>query len=111
MAKGGKRLLGLLAIGAAAAGTYYYLQKKNSSIPTNMEDDEDLDNFEEDMEAKEEKGKRSYVSLDFDKVEQKVQGAAEKIGEVAGKAASSIGNMFAQAEGKVEDFFDEEDEN
>lgn len=109
MAKKRSKLLSLMAIGAAAAGTYYYLKKKNESIPENMEEDDDLDNFDEDVDdgpvTKE--GKRSYVSLDFNTVEKKVQDCVAKVAETADKAASVIGEKLQDAAGRVEEFFDD----
>lgn len=102
--------LKLLVIGAAAAGTYYYLKKKNSGIPTNMEDDEDFDNFDEDVDdgpASKGASKRSYVSLDFDTVSEKAKDAANKFAEAADKAAGVIGEKLGKAAGKVEEFFDD----
>ncbi len=66
MAKGfGKFLLTVTALGVAAAGAYYYLEK-NDMLPKNAlrynpdDDDEDFDHFEDDDLEKE----RSYFTLD-----------------------------------------------
>ncbi len=109
MAKKRSKLLSLLAIGAAAAGTYYYLKKKNEDIPENMDDDDDLDNFDEDVDdgPAPKTGKRSYVSLDFNTVEKKVQDCVSKVAETADKAASVIGEKLQDAAGRVEEFFDD----
>lgn len=102
------RLLSLMAIGAAAAGTYYYLKKKNEKVPENMEEDEDLDNFDEEVDEDRPKAeKRSYVPLDFGTVEKKVQDAVTKVAGTADKAASVIGEKLQVAAGKVEEFFDD----
>lgn len=109
MAKLGKSLFALAALGAAAAGAYYYMQKKNSDIPANMDDeDEDMD-FDSDVVDAETtaKTKRSYVNLDFNTVEEKAKGFAGKAAGFAAKAGDSISNFFSQAEGKVEEFFDD----
>lgn len=42
-------LFGALA-GAAAAGTYYYLQKKNTVPADNIDDFDDFDDFDEDLD-------------------------------------------------------------
>lgn len=42
-------LFGALA-GAAAAGTYYYLQKKNSAPANELDDFDDFDDFDEDLD-------------------------------------------------------------
>ena len=108
MAKFGKSLLELTIIGAAAAGTYYYLKKQDGNVPADMDEDDDFDNFDADVEdgaasAK----KRSYVNINFNTVEEKAKVAAEKVADVASKAADSIGSFLNQAEGKVEEFFDD----
>lgn len=106
MAKLGKSLFALAAIGAAAAGTYYFL-KKNENIPANMEDDEDFD-CDIDVDGEEAAApKRSYVNLDFNTVEEKAKDLAGKAAGFATKAGDSIQNFFSQAEGKVEEFFDD----
>ena len=108
MAKFGKSLLALTIIGAAAAGTYYYLKKQDGNVPADMDEDDDFDNFDADVEdgaasAK----KRSYVNINFNTVEEKAKVAAEKAADFASKAADSIGSFLNQAEGKVEEFFDD----
>lgn len=106
MAKG-KKLLFWTAVSAAAAGAYYLYKKNTSEIPVDMEEEDDVETFgdEVDIDAKPEK--RPYVSLDFNTVEQKVQDAASKVVDVAGKAATSIGNILKQGEERVEEFFDD----
>ncbi|MBO4678166.1 MAG: hypothetical protein J5626_00700 [Lachnospiraceae bacterium] len=110
MAKKGKKLLSLMARAAAAAGTYCYLKKKNEEIPTNMEDD-DFDEFDVDVDdgpvSKSSNGKRSYVSLDFNTVEEKVKGAVSKVADAADKAKEVVGEKLGVAAGKVEEFFDD----
>jgi len=110
MAKKGKKLLSLMALAAAAAGTYCYLKKKNEDIPANMEDD-DFDEFDVDVDdgpvSKSSNGKRSYVSLDFNTVEEKVKGAVSKVADAADKAKEVVGEKLNVAAGKVEEFFDD----
>ena len=110
MAKKGKKLLSLMALAAAAAGTYCYLKKKNEDIPANMEDD-DYDDFDVDVDdgpvSKSSNGKRSYVSLDFNTVEEKVKGAVSKVADAADKAKEVVGEKLNVAAGKVEEFFDD----
>ena len=50
MAKFGRSLLTITLLGAAAAGAYYYLKKKDGEVPADMDDDEDFDNFDADVE-------------------------------------------------------------
>lgn len=111
MAKKGRKLLALAAISAAAAGTYYYLKNNKKDVPVNMGDDEEDDFETEDLdetEAKDEKEeKRPYVSLDLDTLEQKVRDAADKVTDVAGKAASQLGDVIKKGSERVEEFFDD----
>ena len=111
MAKKGKKLLSLMALAAAVAGTYCYLKKKNSEIPNNMEDDDDFDNFDVDVDdgptSKSTSGKRSYVSLDFNSAKEKVMDVASKVAEKAEELSAVAGEKFNAAAGKVEEFFDD----
>ncbi|MBR6309539.1 MAG: hypothetical protein IKR39_13140 [Lachnospiraceae bacterium] len=111
MAKKGKKFLSLMALAAAAAGTYCYLKKKNSEIPNNMEDDDDFDNFDVDVDdgptSKSTSGKRSYVSLDFNSAKEKVMDVASKVAEKAEELSAVAGEKFNAAAGKVEEFFDD----
>ncbi len=101
-----KKLFTFLTVTALAAGAYYYLQKKNSAVPENMDDD--IDDFEDDVEDQApSKSKRNYVNLDFNTVEQKVSEGISKVADVATKAADSIGAKLSQAESKVIEFFDD----
>lgn len=110
MAKKKHGFLKFLVVSAAAAGTYYYLKKKNSDIPENMDDEDDIDNFDEDVDdgpVAKSAGKRNYVNLDFNTVEQKAKDAAAKVAETAEKAAATIGEKLQSAAGRVEEFFDD----
>lgn len=76
--KFGKFLLFTAAIGAAAAGTYYYLQNKNVKSQDEDDDFDDFDDLDEDFDEDDEDGEtdsqeRSYVSLDFDGSKEKVE--------------------------------------
>ena len=55
--------------GVAAAGTYYFLQKKNEIPELDVDDIDDFDDFDDDFDEEFESNpkpkKRSYVSLDF----------------------------------------------
>lgn len=51
--------------GAAAAGTYYLLQK-NEAVKNQDEIDDDFDDFDDFDDENEVKQKRSYVSIDLD---------------------------------------------
>lgn len=109
MAKKGHKLLAFAAITAAAAGAYYYFKNSNKDVPVNMGDDEDDDFINEDLDDVDEKvekaEKRSYVTLDS--LEQKVRDAADKVSDVAGKAATQIGDAIKKGSERVEEFFDD----
>jgi len=109
MAKKGGKLLGLLAIGAAAAGTYYYMKNKDSKIPENMDDD-DLDNFDEDVDdgpTAKPTEKRAYTNLDFNTVEKKVKDTVVKFADTADKTASKVSDKLQGCATKIEEFFDD----
>ncbi len=75
-----------------------------------MDDDEDLDNFDEDFDdgpTPKASAKRSYTSLTFGDIENKVKDAAAKVADTADRAAGTIGEKLSQAAGKVEEFFDD----
>lgn len=83
--KFGKFLLFSAVAGAAAYGTYQYLQKKddNSSSGKSEDTDDDFDDFSEDLDEEETATKpRSYVSLNLDKAEAIASEAFHKAKEV-----------------------------
>lgn len=110
--KFGKVLMVTAALGAVAAGAYYYLQNKDSFVDDDFEDDDDFDDFDEDLD---EDSDRNYVDLDLDKAEEFKEGldaakadAAEK---VVGAAKETVEKTAEKAETKVEEFFDDEDDS
>lgn len=109
MAKKGHKLLAFAAITAAAAGAYYYFKNNNKEVPVNMGEDDEDDFINEDLDEVDEKvekaEKRTYVSLDS--LEQKVRDAADKVTDVAGKAATQIGDAIKKGSERVEEFFDD----
>lgn len=83
--KFGKFLLFSAVAGAAAYGTYHYLQNKDdkSSSDKNEDTDDDFDDFSEDLDEEEIATKpRSYVSLNLDKAEAIATEAFHKAKEV-----------------------------
>ena len=126
--KFGKFLMATAALGAAAAGAYYYLQGKNRFADESFDDDDDFDNFDDDLEEDEtsKEADRSYVDLDLEKAEEfkeglkaataeasdKVVGAvkdtAEKAADTVKEAAGTVKKAADQAEVKVEEFFDDD---
>ena len=77
MAKWGKKLLGLAAIGGAAAGLVYYLKSKEELDLDDFDDELDDDDFDLDNDLKP-VGERGYVPLTPKK---------EHIGEAIAKEA------------------------
>ncbi len=109
--KFGKFLMMTAALGAVAAGAYYYLQNKDSFVDDDFEDDDDFDNFDEDLD---EDADRNYVDLNLDKADNFKEGldaakadAAEK---VVGAVKETAEKAVEKAETKVEEFFDDEDD-
>lgn len=80
--------------GAVAAGTYYYLQKKNDAPSKDMDDIDDFDDFDEDWDdddiddipSSASKG-RSYVALDLDNAKEII---GEKVIETLDKTKEKI---------------------
>lgn len=80
--------------GAVAAGTYYYLQKKNDAPSKDMDDIDDFDDFDEDWDdddiddipSSTSKG-RSYVALDLDNAKEII---GEKVIETLDKTKEKI---------------------
>ena len=107
MAKKGNSFLKFAAISALAAGAYYLYKKSSTEIAVDMEDDDDVEGFDEDLDGEVKPEKRPYVSLDFNTASQKVQDVAGKVADVAEKAATSIGNIIKMGEERVEEFFDD----
>ena len=85
-----KFLLFVSTVGAAFAGAYYFMKSKKSS-PAEEDDYEDLDDDSEEDSDKE----RSYVSLNSDKDTSERNAAKEE----------------APAGAKVEELFDDEDDD
>ncbi|MEG1848487.1 MAG: YtxH domain-containing protein [Lachnospiraceae bacterium] len=63
--KFGKFLVFTAAVGAVAAGAYYYMQNKKDEI---SEDEDDFDDFDDDLDdtTPDSSQERSYVSLNLD---------------------------------------------
>ena len=79
MAKGfGKFVLFCAAVGAAAAGAYYYLNKQDELYPEYEDDDfDDFDDFDDGESA----SGRNYVDIEH---------GQEKAGDAAEKAADAV---------------------
>ena len=92
--KFGKLVLFSALAGAAAAGTYYFLQKKQENPFKVMDDIDDFDDFDDDFDedfddtAEIPHGKnRSYVSLDLDSAKEII---GEKVIETIDKTKEKI---------------------
>ena len=85
MAKWGKKLLGLAAIGGAAAGLVYYLKSKEELDLDDFDDELDDDDFDLDNDLKP-VGERGYVPL-TPKKEAEDADASDDINEAIAKEA------------------------
>lgn len=101
--KFGKFLLFTAAVGAVAAGTYYYLQNKSPNIEEDDDDFDDFDDYDDDFDD-EEDAERSYVSLNLDNAATASPAQAEDTAPQPDQAEVS-----SKPEEKVEEFFDDED--
>lgn len=112
--KFGKVLLFTAAAAAACAGVYYYFQNKEKfSANFNGDEDDDYDDFSDDLEDTE--ANRSYVALSH---ENSPEGTASPADQDASKEdapfeklSSLVSDAAEKTEEKVEEFFDEDDEN
>lgn len=116
--KFGKFLMTTAALGALAAGAYYYLQKKEALDDEIFDDDEDFDDFEDDLDEDDDT-ERKYVDLDLSKA---ADAAAEKSddfkegldaakAEASEKIVGAVEETAKATEAKVEEFFDDDDDN
>lgn len=91
--KFGKLVLFSALAGAAAAGTYYYLQKKNEDPLKDMDDIDDFDDFDDDFDDEDDdmemphNKNRSYVSLDLENAKEII---GEKVIETIDKTKEKI---------------------
>ncbi|MCR5558169.1 MAG: hypothetical protein K6F75_11505 [Butyrivibrio sp.] len=101
----GKFILFCITVGAAAAGVYYYLTKRDAAIADEFDED-DFDDFE-DFEDEEEDtpeikfGSRKYVDIKTSESEESDSKKDEELDE-ADKASEE------PAASKSEEFFDDE---
>lgn len=114
----GKFLMVTAALGAVAAGAYYYLHGKDSFVDDNFDDDDDFDNFDDDLDDEEaaQDADRNYVDLDLEKADEFKEGlsaakaeATDKIVGAAQETAEKVKEAADKAEVKVEEFFDDDD--
>lgn len=114
--KFGKILMATAAIGAVAAGVYYYLQGKDSFVDDDFDDD-DFDNFDEDLDEEESSEKkeadRNYVDLDLEKsnAEGFKEGLDAAAADATEKVVGAVKETAENVETKVEEFFDDEEDS
>ena len=117
--KFGKVLMVTAALGAVAAGVYYYLQGKDDFVDDNFDDDDDFDNFDDDLDDDEtaKEADRNYVDLDLEKAEEfkeglnaakvevtdKVVGAAKAVGEAVDTVKEEAAEAVTDATEKTTD--------
>lgn len=126
--KFGKFVMTTAVLGAIAAGAYYFFMKKDAFFDEDFDDDY-YDDFDEDLDddvaADKSETDRKYVDLDLTKASEKVEEAveekadefkeglnavkAEATDKIVG-AAKETAEAVNEAEAKVEEFFDDEDE-
>lgn len=116
--KFGKVLMVTAALGAVAAGVYYYLQGKDDFVDDNFDDDDDFDNFDDDLDEDEtaKEADRNYVDLDLEKADDFKEGlnaakaeATDKIVGETKEVADKVKETAEKVEVKVEEFFDDDD--
>ncbi|MCH5248588.1 MAG: hypothetical protein J1E98_01580 [Lachnospiraceae bacterium] len=123
--KFGKFLMTTAALGALAAGAYYFFMKKDEFLDDDFDEDDDFDDFDEDLDDDvESEADRKYVDLDLSKTAEKIEEMAEdkeddfREGLNAAKAEATdkiVGESNEPAdsadnsETNVEEFFDDED--
>lgn len=93
--KFGKFVLFSALAGAAAAGTYYYLQKKQNDPLKDMDMADDFEDFDDEFDdetfdAEDPSKNRSYVSLDLENAKEKL---GEKVIETIDKAKVKVENF------------------
>ena len=118
--KFGKFLMVTAAVSAVAAGVYYCLQNRDSSVDDDFDDDDDDDDFDDDLDDDEtsKEADRNYVDLDLEKAEEFKEGldaakaeATDKIIGAAKEVTDKVKETAEKAEVKVEEFFDDESDD
>lgn len=105
--KSGKVIFWGLIIGAAAAGTYHYLQNKKKAATA--EEFDDFDNFEDaakDTQAKD----RHYVPLNLDDAKAFVSSTIGKAKEAVSKVSKKLQKEDIEDDVIIDDIFDDSDD-
>lgn len=106
--KFGKFLVFTAAVGAAVAGTYYYLQKKSHLASEYDFDDDDYDDFSEDLGESD--APRSYVPLTKETEASQELNAEFNADNTSESNFSSLAeDVTKKVDETVEEFFDEEE--
>ena len=112
----GKFILFCITVGAAAAGVYYYLTKRDAAIADEFDDD-DFDDFEdfedEDEDTPEIKfGSRKYVDIKASESDDKSGEASESASSASSEAGSELDEEDSSSKepsaSKSEEFFNDE---
>lgn len=114
--KFGRFLLFSAAVGAVAAGAYYYFQNKEKISNDDFDEDDDFDDFSEDLDSESahtDPAERSYVSLDLNNENASSSESgktAENDSAGTKEALTNLEKAAESAKAKVEEFFNEEED-
>lgn len=97
-----------LVIGAAAAGTYHYLQNKERAVAADEFDD--FDNFEDATDDTQTKD-RHYVPLNLDNAKAFVSNTIDKAKETVSKVSRKLQKEDTEDDTIIDDLFDDIDES
>ena len=102
--KSGKVIFWGLMIGAAAAGTYHYLQNKKKAATA-----EEFDNFEDAADDTQTKD-RHYVPLNIDDAKAFVSSTIDKSKEAVSKVSKKLQKEDTENDVIIDDIFDDSDD-
>lgn len=102
--KSGKVIFWGLMIGAAAAGTYHYLQNKKKAATA-----EEFDNFEDAADDTQTKD-RHYVPLNLDDAKAFVSSTIDKAKEAVSKVSKKLQKEDTENDVIIDDIFDDSDD-
>lgn len=105
--KTGKMLFWGLVIGAAAAGTYHYLQNKGKAATADEFDD--FDNFDDVMDDTRPKD-RHYVPLNLDNAKAFVSDTIDKAKEAVSRVSKKLQKEDIEDDVIIDEIFDDSEE-